>query len=341
MADLDASPIDVADQAIVISAPSAAAEAIEALTRSQLEHALDAHRRGLKIYESLKSLNDVIGTQYGDRLLFELLQNAHDAHAPDEEGDIAIRLVVEAPGRGELLVANKGRAFTASNLDAIRNIGTSDKEIGEGIGNKGLGFRSVEALTDDVHIFSASGPGPAPRFDGYCFRFAAVDEIAARLIDLEASEEVAAKVASNVPRYLVPVTVHQQSAEVRRLAGEGYATVVTLPLATVEAIELARNQVAGLRDATSPVLLFLDRLSSLEIAVIETGKPPEQTRLTRKVTPIEVALPQGLRMERVTLDGSSALPRCPPDSAETCGPRRRPQQHHGRASLEALALLEG
>ena len=58
-----------------------AAEAIEKGTSSQLEHALDGHRRGLKVYESLKSLNEVIGTQYGERTLFELLQNAHDAHA--------------------------------------------------------------------------------------------------------------------------------------------------------------------------------------------------------------------------------------------------------------------
>ncbi|PAP96932.1 hypothetical protein CIT31_04385 [Mesorhizobium wenxiniae] len=50
----------------------------------------------------------------------------------------------------------------------IRNIATSDKEIGEGIGNKGLGFRSVEALTDDVHIFSVGCHAPAREFDGYC-----------------------------------------------------------------------------------------------------------------------------------------------------------------------------
>src|SRR5687768_10586889 len=106
-----------------LSALSEAPADLEALTVSLLEHALDAHRRGLKVYESLKSLNDVIGTQYGDRVLFELLQNAHDAHPADEKGEIAIRLIIENDECGELLVANKGRAFTASNLEAIRNIG--------------------------------------------------------------------------------------------------------------------------------------------------------------------------------------------------------------------------
>ncbi|RWP38749.1 DUF3883 domain-containing protein [Mesorhizobium sp.] len=303
MADLVESPGEVA----IFPVLATAADAIEALTLSQLEHALDAHHRKLKIYESLKSLNDVIGTQYGERVLFELLQNAHDAHAPDEKGEIAIRLVIEGPDRGELLVANKGRPFTDSNLEAIRNIGTSDKEIGEGIGNKGLGFRSVEALTDDVHIFSAGRPTSAREFDGYCFRFAAVDEIANRLVGLGASADVAAKVASNVPRYLVPVTVREQSAEVRRLAEQGYVTVVALPLATAPAIELARKQLAAVLSAPAPVLLFLDRLSSLDAAVLAPEQPPERTRLTRKVAPIEAELPEGLRMERVTLDGTNAF----------------------------------
>lgn len=307
MDDLEESPEESAGQLVVFPASSTAADTIDALTRSLLEHALDAHHRKLKTYESLKNLNDVIGTQYGDRVLFELLQNAHDAHRPDEEGEIAIRLVIDGPDRGELLVANKGRPFTASNLEAIRNIGTSDKEIGEGIGNKGLGFRSVEALTDDVHIFSVGRRPTAHEFDGYCFRFATTNEIEDRLVHLGASTEIAAKVASNVSRYLVPVTTREQSIEVRRLAKEGYATVVALPLATVQAVELARKQVAAVLDAPAPVLLFLDRLSSLEAAVLVPGQPPRRRQLTRKVAPIEGKLPQGFQMERVTLDRTNSF----------------------------------
>ena len=307
MADLNGPPRRATIDTIDDFPPTAAAHAIHALTRSQLEHALDAHRRELKIYESLKSLNDVIGTQYGDRVLFELIQNAHDAHTLGEGGGIAIRLVIEGPARGALLVANKGRAFTASNLEAIRNIGTSDKEIGEGIGNKGLGFRSVEALTDDVHVFSAGGAGPNAEFNGYCFRFATTEEIAARLLAIGATEEIAVKVAPNVPRYLVPVAVDIQSAEVRQLAREGYATVVALPLSTSEAVELARKQVAAVLGAPAPVLLFLDRLSSLDAAVLEVGRKPARTTLTRQVEPIAADLPEGLRMERVTLDGTNSF----------------------------------
>lgn len=298
-------PLGVKDQPIVTAATTIAAGEIEALTRSQLEHALDAHYRKLKIYESLKSLNEVIGAQYGDRVLFELLQNAHDAHAPDEKGEIAIRLVVEGPDRGVLLVANRGRPFTSSNLEAIRNIGTSDKEIGEGIGNKGLGFRSVEALTNNVHIYSAGSYSSVGEFDGYCFRFATDEEIVSRLLDLGAPPKIATKVASNVSRYLVPVAVREQSAEVRRLAQDGYATVVALPLATAEAVELARKQVAAVLNAPAPVLLFLDRLSSLDASVLSPEQPEVRSRLTRKVVPVKAEPPDGMQMERVTLDGSN------------------------------------
>ena len=284
-----------------------AAQRIGNITRSQLEHALDGQRRGLKVYESLKSLNEIIGTQYGDRVLFELLQNAHDAHAVGEQGEVAIRLVVANDNTGVLLVANKGRPFSDSNFEAIRNIGTSDKEIGEGIGNKGLGFRSVEALTDDVHIFSAGAQVPAPMFDGYCFRFASTEEIAKLLVEIGASLEVAAKVADDIPRYLVPVTVGAQSDEVRRLAELGYATVVFLPLASSREVELAEKQVAALTNAAAPVQLFLDRLASLDVSIVRAGVEVEKATLSRAVEPLMNGASSGIQMQRVKLSDGSAF----------------------------------
>ena len=55
-------------------------DGLEALTVSQLENALDAAKRGLGVYQPLSNLNNVIGAEYGDRVIYELLQNAHDAH---------------------------------------------------------------------------------------------------------------------------------------------------------------------------------------------------------------------------------------------------------------------
>ena len=41
-----------------------------------LNHAVIAHRDKIKIYESLRNLNEVVGTEYGDWVLYELIQNA-------------------------------------------------------------------------------------------------------------------------------------------------------------------------------------------------------------------------------------------------------------------------
>jgi hypothetical protein len=300
------SPDALADSAMGLPEPDASVD-LDELAASQLTHALDARRRGLKVYESLESLNDVIGTQYGDRVLFELVQNAHDAHPAGEPGEIAIRLAIDAEDHGELLVANRGRPFTTSNLNAVRNIGTSDKQIGEGIGNKGLGFRSVEALTEDVHIYSAAGAARSDEFDGYCFRFARVEEIEAGLAALGASEDVARSVAANIPRYLVPVAAGEQSQAVRDLARDGYATVVALPLRSVGAVALARAQVQALIDAGAPVLLFLDRIAGLNVLLRSPGAPPTERHLTRRIEPLEAhALLGNVTLARVTLDDREA-----------------------------------
>ena len=180
-----------------------------------------------------------------------------------------------------LLIANRGRSFTASNFDAIRNIGISDKEIGEGIGNKGLGFRSVEALTDDVRIYSQDQSGRSDQFWGYCFRFATTIEIEARLEPLGAPKAVRKEVASNIPRYLVPLPLSEQSDEIIRFARAGFATVVALPLRSVDAVQRARRQVLALTSSDAPILLFLERIATVEIEILISDEPPVFKRLTR------------------------------------------------------------
>lgn len=286
------------------------AREIAGIATSQLDYALEGHRRGIKVYESLKNLNEVIGTQYGDRVLIELVQNGHDAHvatAVEGTGEIAVRLLISGDDCGELLVANRGRSFTRSNLDAVINIGTSDKRIGEGIGNKGLGFRSVEALTDDVRIFSGAPRQSSGGFDGYCFRFATHDEIEADLLALGATLVEARHVADTVPRYLVPKPEVARSAAIEALAAGGFATVVSLPLRSADVIALAEAQVTALLDPAAPVLLFLDRLAALDVEIARDGKKPVHWRSTRAVTPIVGGAPDACALATVTVDGSDYL----------------------------------
>ncbi|WP_436848045.1 sacsin N-terminal ATP-binding-like domain-containing protein [Streptomyces collinus] len=55
---------------------------------------------------------------------------------------------------GVLYVANEGAVFAEENFRAITELALSSKAAGEGIGNKGLGFRSVLQLTDWPEIDS-------------------------------------------------------------------------------------------------------------------------------------------------------------------------------------------
>ena len=247
-----------------------------------LEHATDGQRRGLRVYESLQNLNEVIGTEYGDRVLYELIQNAHDAHEPGDEGRIAIRLVIRADNDGELYIANDGNGFRKKDVEAIRNLAISAKEIGEGIGNKGLGFRSIEALTDDVRIFSQKGKKKQNRFGGYCFRFAAGNEIEAILQSYEMDTATRSEVARTIPRYLVPRPLIEQSEEVVSYARRGYATVIVAPLRTAKAITLACKQAETLADLDVPLLLFLDRIAEVRIDIERPDRRPYRRRLHRR-----------------------------------------------------------
>ena len=252
--------------------------------RAVLSHAVAGYRDELKVYESLRNLNEVISTEYGDRVLYELIQNAHDAHPAEDQGRIAVRLVVRSEVDGDLYVANGGAGFRKKDVDAIVNLATTAKEVGEGIGNKGLGFRSIEALTNDVRIFSRRGRSESARFDGYCFRFATVGEIEHLLREDGIDESTAREVAATVPRYLVPLPLAEQPDDVVSYARRGYASTIVVPLRTAEAIELAKHQVQAFADLDVPLLLFLDRIAVFRIDVEMPDGPAYRRRLSRRQT---------------------------------------------------------
>jgi len=162
------------------------------------------------------------------------------------------------------------------------NLATTAKEIGEGIGNKGLGFRSVEALTDEVQIFSRRGRKDSKKFDGYCFRFAMRTEIEGLLREDNVGTEIAAKVARIVPRYLVPLPLDEQPEEVVSYARRGYASVIVLPLRTAESIELASQQVQELVNLSVPLLLFLDRITNFQVKIRSSDSSVKRRKLSRR-----------------------------------------------------------
>lgn len=250
-----------ADGATVDAAGLSCAQRIEQLMRHRIDHYV-AGRNDPSIYQSVRNMSQFVSDDYGNRFLIELIQNAHDAHdSSRSDGEIAV-VVDPDDGNGCLYVANRGRGFVEANLKAITNIALSSKPVNAGIGNKGLGFRSVLQVCNWPEIYSVEGEGGSGRFDGFCFRFATLEDFQEHVPDR--SPSLAAEMERNLPCWHVPVPV-TPSERVARFARDGFATVVRLPLKSRDALDSVRAQVRVLLSLTTPLQLFLERIRRISI----------------------------------------------------------------------------
>ncbi len=238
---------------------------------------------------SLTALTNQLTQEYEDRFLVELVQNAYDAHPPGtRDGRLHVRLDESAQGQSVLYVANTGSPFRTVNFEAMTNVAQSSKPAGEGIGNKGIGFRSVLQVCDSPEIYSCDPDNLSrPHFDGFCFGFATDHEIREMVAD-ESQYEI---VKRDFSRYLLPVVASPTDPRLGVLRALGMVTVVRLPLTTSRAVELARTQVHRLLEPTPPIALFLDRLQSITVEHVRSDGEQETTQVARLVK--DVRVPEG------------------------------------------------
>ncbi|MFJ9420178.1 sacsin N-terminal ATP-binding-like domain-containing protein [Streptomyces sp. NPDC101227] len=257
-------------------------EAVIALTRRRIEIYRDAGEVW-RFAESLKSVSEDTAQEYEGRTLLELVQNGHDALTAEGPGRIAVLAVSEESGGGVLYVANEGAGFTEENFRAITELALSSKAAGEGIGNKGLGFRSVLQLTDWPEIYSKSSR-TSPYLDGYCFRFARPEDVHALVQD----PALAARVIEDVSPLALPVPAQATDPVLKELAEDGYSTVIRLPLRDAHAWELAVAQAADMVQGEVPLLLFLDRVAELLVEVRDDSPAGSRRVLSRAEQPSEL-----------------------------------------------------
>lgn len=278
---------------------------VSELTGAKIRTFLFEVAEGVSNYRSLHSLTEQVEHQYHGRFLIELIQNAHDAlpetFEPGRPGRIAVVLDQADSKCGSLLVANDGQPFTSSNFERLSQLGQSDKDPQKSIGNKGLGFRSVLEVSERPEVYSRATENSAS-FDGYCFAFEpeVVQSLVAPMVALAKLEQVPLSPVSGRPivdwadallgkyrsrvraagegwlraetkylsPYLLPVPRSAvRSNAVKALEAQGFATVIRLPLKSQVMNNLVREHMAQLSSST---LLFLDRVSALELRV--TGK---------------------------------------------------------------------
>ena len=276
---------------------------ISELTGAKIRTFLFEVAEGVSNYRSLHSLTQQVEHQYHGRFLIELLQNAHDAFvsAPTREQPNRIQIVFDSADseHGSLLVANDGEPFTTSNFERLSQLGQSDKDPQESIGNKGIGFRSVLEISERPEIYSRATKS-SDNFDGYCFAFR--PEVVRSLLEplialakdglipnspvsdgpiVDWSADLLSKFRRRVRThgvewlkgetkylspYLLPVPIRDiQSSAVNILKINGFATVVRLPLKSVELRQLVLHHMGQLSSST---VLFLDKVSKLTLCVV-------------------------------------------------------------------------
>ena len=97
------------------------------------------------LLSDLAGLENYISESYTNRSFIELLQNADDAKA---SSFYVGRL------NGYLIVANDGRPFNSADVESLCRSASSSKIRGNTIGYRGIGFKSVVSIADEVHLIS-------------------------------------------------------------------------------------------------------------------------------------------------------------------------------------------
>jgi hypothetical protein len=254
--------------------------------------------------DAMRELTKTTINLYTKRVLRELIQNAFDGASGVDGAHILVRLDRREGPHGTLYVANSGQGFTVSNVDAIANPAQSNKKPGNFIGHKGLGFRSVELLSDDTQILSMANTGrvAAPGFDGFCFRFAALSNERAWLAAAGESAH-AGTVVGRTHRLQLPLPMAEDPPDATQFARDGFATLVRMPLRDALAAERAAEEMRLLIDEKAPITLFLDRLSSLALESVDEAGAVDAKILARSGRRRRTsARGRGLVLEEVTVD---------------------------------------
>ena len=251
---------------------------ISAATEGRVRHYLADRKQ--RVYSDLKGMCERVSDSYRERVIVELLQNAHDAHdCRATDGRIAITLDLSDGLFGTLTVANFGTGFAERNFDAICSPTMTTKNVNDAIGNKGVGFLSVFQVCSHPEVYSKLPGSRSETFDGFCFAFAD-DAAVGRFLAQIGCADSTSDVLANMPRLYLSCPIKTGDGPIAVLAREGFATAIRLPLKNNESLASVRRQLEALTAGQPPINLFLSRIASLEVAI--KGDELRSASLTRE-----------------------------------------------------------
>ncbi|WP_252976038.1 sacsin N-terminal ATP-binding-like domain-containing protein [Janibacter melonis] len=282
--------MDLQTDAVAVLAKPEFQELIDKKAKWQVDQFLFGRENGERPTLQIKRfIEGIISADYHGRTLIELIQNAHDAHDKDAvDGQIRVVLDETEGPFGTLYVANGGRPLTDRNFAAMVDVAVSDKPPSEGIGNKGVGFKSVLQFSECPEVYSRSSADTL-QFDGFTFRFGTEDDfvnLAARWAPR--MEGLSAELAENVSTLTLTFPLVSAPQRVTELGDAGFCTVIRLPLKSERALDDARGELEAVAGSDVPMHLFLDRIETIDLVTI--GLDGETSlSLTRLVEDIDRA----------------------------------------------------
>lgn len=201
---------------------------------------------------------------YRGRQLLELLQNADDA-CENFEGEkrLLFRLTDDY-----LIIANTGHPFTKAGIESLVISDNSPKQLKrtQFIGNKGLGFRSVLSWSRSPFVVSGD----------FLVAFSAahaknsVNRLASEIPDLreviDKWREAGRECPAAIMRFpYVPDPDHEHVKAALAVTGEGYNTVIFLPLPPLRQKEIYDEIYALLRSISGEIAIFCYNLEKIVV----------------------------------------------------------------------------
>ena len=185
------------------------------------------------LLSDLAGLETYISESYNNRSFIELLQNADDAGST--------KFLVQEFGP-YVLIANDGRKFNSSDIESLCRSASSQKVRGCAIGYRGIGFKSVVSIAQEIHIISGA----------YEITFS--KELTKRLIPD----------AINVPLIRIPHPIKTNiktviSSEINHLKSKGYTTFFIFSGVEIDQI---KDEYVSFQQTS---LLFLNHICELNI----------------------------------------------------------------------------
>jgi uncharacterized protein DUF3883 len=198
---------------------------------------LEEAKQSPNLLSDLAGLEQYIAEGYNARAICELLQNADDASAS--------RFKVLRSGEF-VLVANDGRVFSKEDFESLCRSAHSTKARGVSIGYRGIGFKSVVGIANEVHIFSG-------QLEATFSRDRTAQEI----------PEAARVPLIRIPHALLSSERSRVAGAADELRGEGFQTIFVFTHLVFTSIQVELSTF----DLSS--LLFLRHIQQLEIQADE------------------------------------------------------------------------